>query len=211
MSTFLASDMWIRMVICARSDNMLPNLPSDVQFDEADMAAVSAVPASHVQSWCNDRTDMYKRCIRALQVAQNSSNLELEGLPEEDSKVIAALNPSEVQPWCKSRIGEYKARVRALRSVYNAAALINRMLPPELLMEIFGNLHHGSSLYSGLRVMRVCRAWNILVKVTPQFWANLVRVPRNMTGASPGAVKRLEVALEGIERRRLLLTVARRL
>ncbi|KAI1792279.1 hypothetical protein LXA43DRAFT_351954 [Ganoderma leucocontextum] len=71
-----------------------------------------------------------------------------------------------------------KSHIRALRSAYNYAAPINHHLPPEVLMEIFSNVHPTVvPRQRSVPVLRVCRYWRKLVLKTPQFWANLLSLP----------------------------------
>ena len=75
--------------------------------------------------------------------------------------MIKEVPPTETQEWCLARIAEHldhirrlreaygptardlvlktKAHIRALRSEYTAAAPINRLLPPEVLTEVFSH------------------------------------------------------------------------
>ena len=111
-------------------------------------------------------------------------------LAEEDEALLRALDPQETQRWCDSRMAEYESRILALRSARNDAAPIHRFLPPELLLEIFGNLLPTSTRRRhGLPVLRVCRRWRMLVLNTPQSWVNLIGQPLEAT-----RIRRVELA-----------------
>ncbi|PIL27000.1 hypothetical protein GSI_10139 [Ganoderma sinense ZZ0214-1] len=107
-------------------------------------------------------------------------------LAEEDATQLKILDPRDIQRWCDARIAQYASHIYALRSARNDGAPIHRLLPPELLLEIFANLlPTPMRRRHGLPVLRVCRRWRMLVLDTPQFWVNLIgqtleatRVPR---------------------------------
>ncbi|KAM5530240.1 hypothetical protein V8D89_016092 [Ganoderma adspersum] len=80
-------------------------------------------------------------------------------------------------PAAHNVIWETKACIRALRFEYNAWAPINRYLPPEVLMEVFANVHPAMTPQRRVPVLRVCRYWRRLVLKTPHFWANVLSLP----------------------------------
>ncbi|KAH9921932.1 uncharacterized protein BXZ73DRAFT_39324 [Epithele typhae] len=83
------------------------------------------------------------------------------------------------QAWVLDRAKQNASYSCALLSAYNAAALINRSLPPEVLMEVFGHLDHKT--YSGIRLLHVCRAWRVLLLSTSEYWANMCRIAMEHT------------------------------
>ncbi|KAI1792307.1 hypothetical protein LXA43DRAFT_1133881 [Ganoderma leucocontextum] len=138
-------------------------------------------------------------------------------LAEEDRVILKQLAPIEVQEWCLSRIAEHrnhnrvlrelygsaardaisktKSHVRALRSAYNDAAPINRCLPPEVLMEVFSNVHPAVNPRRIVPVLRVCSYWRRLLFRTPQFWANLLSLPTWMSWEPRCRMGRFSAAL----------------
>ena len=80
-------------------------------------------------------------------------------------------------PAVRTSISETKSHIRALRFKYNAFASINYSLPPEVLMEVFADVHPAMTSRPHVPVLRVCRYWRTLLFKTPQFWANLLRLP----------------------------------
>ena len=120
-------------------------------------------------------------------------------LAEEDRVLIKEVPPAEIQAWCLARISEYQNRnqrlresrgsaarnaiceaktyIRALRSEYNVFSPINLLLPPEVLMEIFSNVHPAVTSRRRVPVLLVCRYWRKVIFKTPQFWANLLSLP----------------------------------
>ena len=131
--------------------------------------------------------------------------------------LISKVPPTETQEWCLARISEHrdrirrlrevygpaahnlvlkaKAHIRALRSEYTAAAPINRLLPPEVLTEVFSHVHPAVVSRGRVSVLHVCRYWRMIVLKTPQFWANLLSLPMQPSTNPHWCIARFTAAL----------------
>ncbi|RPD55695.1 hypothetical protein L226DRAFT_617085 [Lentinus tigrinus ALCF2SS1-7] len=104
--------------------------------------------------------------------------------------------------WAELHLHEEDHRLRDLKYAYNASVPINRMLPPEVLSEIFSHLpsplptrrQHPHTPY-----LLVYRAWYSLLLHTPQFWAAFLSRPRILTdkGWETGLYDRLYLERSG--------------
>ena len=105
-------------------------------------------------------------------------------LRDEDRSAIEGLDTLEAQSWIWQRIEEYDYRIRTLRFAYNASSPINRILPEEVLSEIFSLLPWSTPDKSDdphTAYLLVCRGWYSLLLRTPRFWSALVSQPRILT------------------------------
>ena len=92
---------------------------------------------------------------------------------------LAGLEGPQVQTWAMKKIEECMKRIRFLGTLYNGAAPINRTLPNEILMEIFGRLQPSvCQRGKGLKYLHVCRLWRQLLLAVPEFWAELLAKSR---------------------------------
>ncbi|RPD59317.1 hypothetical protein L226DRAFT_614136 [Lentinus tigrinus ALCF2SS1-7] len=99
-------------------------------------------------------------------------------LSADDQAVMRLLSPEALAGWTSARIEENMPvdRIRTLKSLKNSLALINRKLPPEILMEIFVHITSHSIPICGsparwFVILHVCRLWRSLVFRTPACWA----------------------------------------
>ena len=106
------------------------------------------VPPTRRQEWCIARITEHRAHIRRLR--------DVYG------------------PAAHNAISETKSHIRALRSEYNAWAPINRQLPPEVLMEVFANVHPAMTRQRRVPILWVCRYWRKLVLKTSHFWASIL-------------------------------------
>ncbi|KAI0823712.1 hypothetical protein BC628DRAFT_1382943 [Trametes gibbosa] len=108
-------------------------------------------------------------------------NYLLRTLVNDDQARLIELPPAEIQAFTLLRMQEYRTKIEQLngfltelKKVHNAASPILRMLPKELLMEIFRFINPTSR--ADIRFGHVCRSWRDVLQSTPEFWAELVSV-----------------------------------
>ncbi|KAI1794946.1 hypothetical protein LXA43DRAFT_94818 [Ganoderma leucocontextum] len=99
-------------------------------------------------------------------------------LPATDTELLKGLQQPEVHRWTLVRIKECEEYLRTLRSVHNSAAPINASLPVELITRIFLDIEVDS--LQDIVVMHVCRAWRAILLSTPEFFANLLGVMKEI-------------------------------
>ena len=93
----------------------------------------------------------------------------------EDVFPTSYLPSQQLQNWVLAKIEYHQNYIRKLRGVYNSSSLIQRILPPELLMEIFAHIKPESRL--DINILHVCRHWRSLALRTAEFWVDMVALP----------------------------------
>ncbi|KAH9939079.1 uncharacterized protein BXZ73DRAFT_76217 [Epithele typhae] len=96
-----------------------------------------------------------------------------------DRAQLAGLSHTAVQAWTASRAEEYRRLALGLLSVYNAVTPINRLLPTEILSEVFAHCWKNKDSRS-IRVTHVCRLWRAILHTTTRFWAAAASAPGAM-------------------------------
>ncbi|TFK87689.1 hypothetical protein K466DRAFT_101486 [Polyporus arcularius HHB13444] len=134
-------------------------------------------------------------------------------LTAEDRLYLASLEPHQVQQWTKAKIEEIINRACSLRSVCNAMAPINRILPSEVLMEVFSHLEPSFQRQGQSNSLHVCRLWRHLLIRSATFWVKVVRgfrFPQKMRSDSVARFQSflqltrdspLDITLDYVERR----------
>ncbi|KAJ8488414.1 hypothetical protein ONZ51_g3556 [Trametes cubensis] len=99
---------------------------------------------------------------------------------------LGLLAPGQKQAFALQQIEKYRReieelhqRIHLLNIEANNDSLIFRMLPNELLMEIFRFLRPTER--NEIRIVHVCSAWRTILRNTPEFWADLASIPDLVT------------------------------
>ncbi|KAI0333050.1 hypothetical protein GY45DRAFT_1432568 [Cubamyces sp. BRFM 1775] len=115
-----------------------------------------------------------------------SDNVSHLALPLEVQASLASIPPNQRHSFALQQIEEYRRRIaefthyiQLLNTEVNNAAPIFRMLPNELLTEIFRHLRPTER--AEIRIAHVCSAWRAILGKTPEFWADLASLPDLIT------------------------------
>ncbi|KAH9890414.1 hypothetical protein C8Q73DRAFT_704281 [Cubamyces lactineus] len=107
-------------------------------------------------------------------------------LPTEVGTSLGLLAPGQRQAFALQQIEEYRRKIDELHQYIhllnievNNASLIFRMLPNELLMEIFRHIR--PTKRAEIRIAHVCSAWRNILQNTSEFWADLVSILDGIT------------------------------
>ncbi|KAI0328015.1 hypothetical protein GY45DRAFT_1326802 [Cubamyces sp. BRFM 1775] len=107
-------------------------------------------------------------------------------LPSEIQASLSVLALGQKRTFALRKIQEYRERIaelnrfiESLKSVVNSDSLILRLLPNELLIEIFRYLRPTERVE--IRIAHVCSAWRAILRSTPEFWADLASIPDPVT------------------------------
>ncbi|KAH9890429.1 hypothetical protein C8Q73DRAFT_125657 [Cubamyces lactineus] len=107
-------------------------------------------------------------------------------LPSEVQTSLGLLAPGQKRTFALQIIQEYREQIAelnrfitSLEHVVNNDSPILRLLPNELLMDVFRHLRPTER--AEIRVAHVCSAWRAILRSTPEFWADLANIPDDIT------------------------------
>ncbi|KAI0697940.1 hypothetical protein C8T65DRAFT_742992 [Cerioporus squamosus] len=164
---------------------------------EEDFVDVNRLGVLQVQPRCLSKLDLYRGRITALRAIYDFGILrnKKDAIPHLEETGLQATDLPGLPGTAFEKIQEYKTRMRGLRAVYNSAAPVNRILPVELLIEIFSYLRPDFNRRWGMSILHICRFWTDVMYKTPQFWANLLATPQEVTELSGRKLNRYRLAL----------------
>ncbi|RPD56510.1 hypothetical protein L226DRAFT_609996 [Lentinus tigrinus ALCF2SS1-7] len=168
------------------------NLSAEVAGE--DFAGFKRIDTQQRQTWCISKIKQCRDHMAVLRTVYDLGDFD-EDYAQTRTTAIE-MQDTDIAETALLEIQEYKARIRALRSLYNSAAPINRILPFELLMEVFSYLRPDFNRRRGLAILRVCRIWTEVIFKTPQFWANLLATHQDATSLPKWKLDRFRIALK---------------